>query len=90
MKLIILTVALLVVGFLAGTMTQKHLGSQECGCTADLSVALEGCEAIASSVNEQLTECRWDQTNCEHEFNEHAKRSKEMLKLFLPNRFEGE
>jgi len=76
----LLIMALLAVGFLAGMVTEKQNHSR----------ALEGCEVVAGAVSDELTDCRWNYSDCQTRLIEQLDRNRSMIQLFLPNHMERE
>ena len=90
LRIVIGTVLLLTIGFFAGTTATRHLEPLAgCDCPKDLSRALEGCEMVASTVGNELTECRWNYGECQIRLIEQLSRYEQMMQLFLPNHMEG-
>jgi len=88
MKLTLLTIVLSVVSATAGIFVEKHLHGGRCNCPEDLTASLQGCEMVATTVNEMLSECSWEKSNCQHRLVEQMDRNNKTLKLFMPDHIE--
>jgi hypothetical protein len=50
--------------------------------------ALQGCELVMSTVSEDLSDCQWERSDCEHRLSSQVKRNQSMFRTLLPNHME--
>jgi len=80
MKRIIAVVLIFGFGAVSGILVEKRLHKPQ-----EDSPALQGCEAIASAVNEMLMECEWKLTDAQHRYVEQVERNNTLIETFMPD-----